>query len=145
MLSLLATALGYHDQSLVDRVNAQRPGWVAGRNAYFDGRTLQAVRAMMGSIDEPSSAPRRNPFAVEAQASTLPTRFDAREHWPQCPLIGTIRDQVSDFQPASQVIRSACCLSLPSLGRASAARAGRLAPPPRSTTAFAYPTQASPT
>jgi cathepsin B len=61
--------------------------WVAGRNARFEGVSLEKARALLGTkTDRPSRLPKR-----VNEPMTLPTSFDARTQWPNC--IHPIRDQ----------------------------------------------------
>ena len=95
---LPATAVAYHNQPLVERVNARKPSWVARGNKFIAGYgSLDALRSLMGALDvdaasplDAASPPRRQ---LDDGGDALPARFDAREQWPHCVSIGAIGDQ----------------------------------------------------
>jgi len=80
-------------QDLIDTVNKANAGWTAGENrgTVVDGATFEQAKALCGARkDGKKLPPQVHPSNVIA---SLPTSFDARQQWPHCPSIGTIRDQ----------------------------------------------------
>lgn len=74
-------------------VNEKAETWTAGRN--FDEKTsMKYIGRLMGV--HPDSARFMNPikFHEISDDDDLPTEFDARVQWPDCPTIQEIRDQV---------------------------------------------------
>lgn len=66
--------------------------WVAGHNARFEGVTMNDVKRLCGVLPTPPH--KRLPVKkVEPLAFDLPTDFDARTQWPNCPSIKEVRDQ----------------------------------------------------
>eukprot|EP00033_Pygsuia_biforma_P000061 GCRY01000077.1.p1 GENE.GCRY01000077.1~~GCRY01000077.1.p1 ORF type:complete len:303 (+),score=58.21 GCRY01000077.1:142-1050(+) len=74
---------------IIDTVNKQQSAWVAGRNPFFEGWTLDQAKALLGAIQPPKASPGRI-FEVNDKLS-LPATFDSRERWPGC--VGAIRNQ----------------------------------------------------
>jgi cathepsin B len=77
------------DNDLIERVNSNpRATWKAGRNARFEGVSLDTARSLLGTVVlNETGAPK----AKAVYASNIPTSFDARQQWPNC--IHPIRDQ----------------------------------------------------
>jgi C1A family cysteine protease len=79
-------------QGFVDSINAQGM-WKADMNkgSMVDGITFEQAQALMGAKKGgPKLPPQVHPANV---ITSLPTSFSAIDQWPQCPSIGTIRDQ----------------------------------------------------
>jgi len=70
----------------IEKVNQQKAGWTAGKNIYFEGRTVESVKRLMGA----KITPKRLPEIFHPEM-TLPTNFDSREQWPGC--VGAVRNQ----------------------------------------------------
>jgi cathepsin B len=75
------------DDELIAKINSARSTWTAGRNEYFEGKTLDDAVMLLGwkpkagvKLDAAPS------YRVEAPAS-----FDSRQQWPG--LIGPVLDQ----------------------------------------------------
>uniref|UniRef100_A0A0G4G3C8 Peptidase C1A papain C-terminal domain-containing protein n=1 Tax=Chromera velia CCMP2878 TaxID=1169474 RepID=A0A0G4G3C8_9ALVE len=82
--------------STVETVNSRNVGWEAERSPRFDQWSIQAAKSLMGTVVGEGAY--RLPLKEEESsellmASDLPKNFDAREKWPECPMIGHIRDQ----------------------------------------------------
>jgi len=54
IFALIALALSKNifldQESLASEVNKLQKHWVAGHNKYFDGRTMEEIKALMGTI-----------------------------------------------------------------------------------------------
>jgi cathepsin B len=77
-------------QELVDHVNSRRTTWTAGHNDKFVEMTVGQAKNLMGTrLDGPM------PPAIELEydVEDVPSAFDAREKWPQCPSVMLVRDQ----------------------------------------------------
>lgn len=74
----------------IQKINAQKSTWTAGRN--FDPNTpISQLRSLAGvRADNKKFRPKSY---VYHQLKDIPESFDAREQWPECPIIGQIRDQ----------------------------------------------------
>lgn len=95
VLALLAVAHAAYYEELVARtlpeVAKRNPTWKAGYNKRFANKSKEELKAMLGAkLDKKFDAPIAYP---QTQPGALPDTFDARTQWPQCPLIGFIRDQ----------------------------------------------------
>jgi len=64
--------------------------WKAGKND-FGGRKLEDIKRLMGVKKDPSGFKLKS-IEHEVPAG-IPDTFYARTNWPQCPVIGVIRDQ----------------------------------------------------
>lgn len=63
-------------------------------NDNFRGWSYETVKSLMGTkLDSEHWAQLRSMRLVSDVRSDLPTSFDAREKWPECPTIRDIRDQ----------------------------------------------------
>jgi cathepsin B len=80
---------------LITSVNAKQSGWVAGRNARFEGVTIEEARQMLGVLPSPTGAVSllvETPVLVDpVGAGKYPSEFDSRTQWPGC--VVKIRDQ----------------------------------------------------
>uniref|UniRef100_T1K127 Peptidase C1A papain C-terminal domain-containing protein n=1 Tax=Tetranychus urticae TaxID=32264 RepID=T1K127_TETUR len=73
---------------MIDRINSIGTTWKAGRN--FDGSSLPYVKRLLGAKRGSSKKLRQVHHEINEE---LPESFDAREAWPNCTQIRTIRDQ----------------------------------------------------
>lgn len=75
-------------------VNKKAETWTAGRN-FDESTSMKYIGRLMGV--HPDSARFMNPvkFHAISDDDDLPTEFDSRVQWPDCPTIQEIRDQVS--------------------------------------------------
>lgn len=83
-----------NDQALIARVNSLNTSWLAAESERFSNYSFTDVSKLCGTVMKGE----KGYFELEAQSAPLqtvdlPENFDAREKWPQCPTIGTIRDQ----------------------------------------------------
>jgi hypothetical protein len=70
--------------------------WTAGRYSMWEGKTRRDARSRYGTIMSAPPHLARLPVQLKSAASAdfvAPTSFDARDKWPDCPSIGTIRNQ----------------------------------------------------
>lgn len=67
--------------------------WRAGKNKRFSDAL--SAKSQMGSLFNPigSMLPTKSFHLSSMQKAALPSEFDARIAWPDCPTIGEIRDQ----------------------------------------------------
>lgn len=88
-VAMAVTNLDSRQIEIAREVNSMRTTWKAGQN--FKGWTTDDVRMLLGTWKHPN---RRLPRVVNPYvAKDLPTNFDAREQWPNCPTIKEVRDQ----------------------------------------------------
>jgi len=76
------------DDNMINEINSVNGGWVAGRNARFEGMTMNEARQLLGAIPFPSHKHKIDKIPV---LKDIPETFDARKQWPTC--IHAIRDQ----------------------------------------------------
>lgn len=77
---------------IISAVNTIESAWTAGRNEYFEGKSMADVSMLMGTIMTRSGdIPSPNEMLMAVDDSDIPQNFDAREQWPSC--IHDIRDQ----------------------------------------------------
>lgn len=74
-------------------VNEKAETWTAGRN-FDESTNMKYISRLMGV--HPDSARFMNPVKYHEieDDDDLPTEFDSRVQWPDCPTIQEIRDQV---------------------------------------------------
>jgi cathepsin B len=80
---------------MVHHVNSLKTTWKAGMNKRFMGRPLEAIKRQLGVLDVNPPAHKRPAYKVHTgfDIAALPTSFDSRTQWPNCPTIQEIRDQ----------------------------------------------------
>lgn len=54
LIALITIALSKNifldQESIIAEVNGAQKSWVAGHNRYFDGRTMEEIKSLMGTI-----------------------------------------------------------------------------------------------
>jgi hypothetical protein len=58
LLALVAVAMSGHyfldQEEIIEEVNKIQKSWVAGHNKYFDGKTIEEIKGLMGTkLDTP--------------------------------------------------------------------------------------------
>lgn len=96
VLALLAVAHAAYYEELTARqlpeIGRRATTWKAGYNKRLANMSKEQLKQLLGAkldkapVDAPMVFPQTKP-------ATLPTTFDARTQWPECTLIGFIRDQ----------------------------------------------------
>lgn len=82
------------DKTVIDQVNSQNLGWVAGRNSKFDAMTLKQAIGLLGTLTSPAdSASTSNAGDDSYDAGKVPLEFDCRKNFSTC--IHPVRDQGS--------------------------------------------------
>jgi cathepsin B len=76
--------------SIIDRINSQNVGWVAGENAFFAGQSEEDIIPLLGAK---LNNPNRPPVYRAKNVANPPAQFDSRTQWPGC--IGAVRNQGS--------------------------------------------------
>jgi len=76
------------NDNMINEINAANGGWTAGRNARFEGMTMDEARQLLGAV--PFAAPNTHVDKSPVQINA-PDSFDSRKQWPNC--IHGIRDQ----------------------------------------------------
>ena len=51
------------------------------------------VKSMCGVLETPEDEEELPAIQTKARTMNIPENFDSREHWPNCPSIGDIRNQ----------------------------------------------------
>lgn len=95
VLALLAVAhAGYYEDMTarqLPELAKKATTWKAGYNKRLAGKSQEDLKQMLGAkLDNKFPAPVVYP---QSKPGAVPDTFDARTQWPQCPLIGFIRDQ----------------------------------------------------
>lgn len=59
ILTLLLTAVFAENlfldlQSIAEHVNSLKTTWTAGHNHYFDGKTINEIKSLMGTLETPA-------------------------------------------------------------------------------------------
>jgi len=95
---LVASAFGNEFDAIIEEVNGSNAGWVAGQN-FAEGTTLEDISKLCGSLPNSIYDPQRG-FSNRSRDSDrfkivkdIPASFDSRTNWPNCSVIGQIRDQ----------------------------------------------------
>jgi len=73
--------------------NESNATWIAGVNRRFAGQSFDAVKVQCGVKINPAIARPQIKVHTGFDVLDLPTNFDSRTNWPNCPSIGEIRDQ----------------------------------------------------
>lgn len=80
-------------KEFIEAINQQQSTWKAGKN-FDENIPVSYFRRLMGV--HPHSKYHMPSIKIhELGDSALPTNFDARQQWPNCPTIREIRDQGS--------------------------------------------------
>lgn len=80
-------------EDMVNYINSLEGNtWTAGFSKRFDGFSLRNVKSLCGSLKSPEPI---LPVKQVTPLADIPATFDARLAWPQCSVIGHIRDQGS--------------------------------------------------
>lgn len=97
-LSLLLLSVSAHltwkqlAQPIIQEINSNpQRTWVAGENSYFENRSMDEIRGLMGALETPEWL--RLPESDLTPSNALPESFDARVEWPNCKSLFEIRDQ----------------------------------------------------
>jgi len=85
------------DDEMINTINSDPTStWIAGRNSYFEGRTLTDAKILMGTLQntDPSTF---LPYRPLEKLVELPTEFDWRTdpRAAKCPSLSEIRDQAN--------------------------------------------------
>ena len=95
LVVLIATACTediFLDQApIIDYVNNLKTTWTAGHNHYFDGRTLDEIKSLMGTLETPEHL--KLPEKDITPLPNIPDSFSSAENWPKCESIKEVRDQ----------------------------------------------------
>eukprot|EP01104_Vermistella_antarctica_P015552 TRINITY_DN512_c4_g1_i1.p1 TRINITY_DN512_c4_g1~~TRINITY_DN512_c4_g1_i1.p1 ORF type:complete len:335 (+),score=97.69 TRINITY_DN512_c4_g1_i1:50-1006(+) len=90
-LAVVASVSCHVDFDAIKTVNSNPDStWTAGPNPVFMGATLDSVKSLLGWKKDLTL---ENIIKDVEIAATIPTSFDARQMWPQCPSTGVIRNQ----------------------------------------------------
>jgi cathepsin B len=79
-------------QNQIDYINQLNTTWKAGRN-FPEDISIKYIVGLMGV--HPESKSFRLPELLHEELNDIPTEFDSRAQWPQCPTIKEVRDQGS--------------------------------------------------
>lgn len=80
-------------KDFIDAINAIETTWKAGRN-FAPDVSMAYIRRLMG-VHPDSKYHQLDPIEHELEELEIPTSFDSRQRWPECPTIREIRDQGS--------------------------------------------------
>merc|ERR1719424_925797 len=91
LATLLATAAAQGLDEIAEVVNTGGHSWKAAVPEKFS--SVEDVKSYLGAY-LPGDAKYDEPAVAEiATNAELPSSFDAEEQWPQCTVIGNVRDQ----------------------------------------------------
>lgn len=76
----------------IAQINAKQSTWEAGPNK-FQSWSRTAIKQLMGVLPENAEQMKQLPTIVHDVPNDLPASFDARDQWPNCPIIKEVRDQ----------------------------------------------------
>jgi cathepsin B len=82
---------GVLSDEIIEQVNKMGTTWKAGRNFHRGGKE-RYIKYLMG-VHPRNKEFRLKEFVHEQVPKDLPTNFDARTQWPDCPTIKEVRDQ----------------------------------------------------
>lgn len=58
LIALIAVAMSKNvfldQEAIIAEVNKAQKSWTAGHNKYFDGRTMEEIKALMGTLETPA-------------------------------------------------------------------------------------------
>ena len=96
IISILATsALAASEfDDIINHVNNHPEStWVAGHN-FHENYKIEDVAKLCGAYSNKAyDSDREIPERFSKPVSDIPTQFDSRTQWPNCTVIGQIRDQ----------------------------------------------------
>jgi hypothetical protein len=83
----LTTQHDFFDQAeIIAEINALKSEWKAGHNHYFDGKTVQEIKTLMGTfLETPEHL--KLPLKEITPRNDIPESFDSRKQWPKCESI----------------------------------------------------------
>ncbi|CAF4232173.1 unnamed protein product, partial [Adineta steineri] len=81
-------------ENFISHINSAQSKWKAGPNK-FQTWTKSAVKRLMGVHKDHFIQIKNLDPIVHEVPNDLPTNFDAREQWPNCPSVKEVRDQGS--------------------------------------------------
>jgi len=102
LLAVVAVSGAHHTkevdnirQSIVDTVNSAKTTWTAHVSSRWRGQPIDSIKRQLGVLDVNPPVWKKPAIKVATgfDMAALPTEFDSRTNWPQCPSIGEIRDQ----------------------------------------------------
>ncbi|XP_038051444.1 cathepsin B-like cysteine proteinase 3 [Patiria miniata] len=80
-----------YSADLVEKINSMDTTWRAGR--HFAGETAASVLDRFSTAGLSLEKAPKLPVVEYDRAGAIPTEFDARTKWPNCPSIGRVNDQ----------------------------------------------------
>jgi len=79
-------------RSLIEHVNSLSDvTWKAGHNHYFDGKSMEEIKRLMGALETPKEM--KLPEKDITPLKDINADFDSRSAWPNCESIKEVRDQ----------------------------------------------------
>jgi len=80
---------------MIETVNKAGSTWTAGWNSRWAGQPIHAIKRQLGVLDVNPPMWKRPALKLHTgfDIAALPTSFDSRTQWPNCPTIQEIRDQ----------------------------------------------------
>ena len=89
---VVLTERSFLTDEFITRINTLQSTWKAGPNK-FQRWSRTSIQRLMGVLPEHAGQMKRVDVQVHDVPNDLPTNFDARDQWPNCPTIKEIRDQ----------------------------------------------------
>jgi hypothetical protein len=85
VLSVALAGTFLDQQSIIEHVNSLKTTWTAGHNHYFDGRTMEEIKGLMGTLETPAHM--KLPEKDITELKDLPDEFFSAQNWPKCESI----------------------------------------------------------
>jgi len=78
-------------KDIIKSVNLKQTSWVAGANLFFQNKTMDHAKRLMGF--KPSAIKKLQVVHRDLSNVQIPTSFNSATNWPKCSTIGTIYNQ----------------------------------------------------
>ena len=92
LVSGVALSTNFLDQNIfIEHVNSLKTTWTAGHNHYFDGKTIDEIKSLMGTLETPEHL--KLPLKDITPSVSIPDEFFSATNWPKCESIKEVRDQ----------------------------------------------------
>ena len=69
-------------EPIINFVNNLKTTWKAGHNKYFDGKTLNEIKSLMGTLETPEDL--KLPEKDIEPLNDIPEEFFSAKQWPNC-------------------------------------------------------------
>jgi hypothetical protein len=87
VLSVALAGTFLDQQSIIEHVNSLKTTWTAGHNHYFDGRTMEEIKGLMGTLETPAHMKLPEKDITPKDLKDIPEEFFSATNWPKCESI----------------------------------------------------------